>query len=315
MYYVYILVNKKNNQTYIGSTSNLRRRLKEHNNGKEISTKKYMPWTLEYYEAYKTEGLARSREKRLKQHGNAKRELKKRINLNINKSDPVDLSGTIFKKFQSGAGSPSTNSGAGFTLIDLAVSAGILVVILSFVLANFRGVNQNNLKLFTQSIANDIRYTQTMGLAGKMLDDGTYPDGGYGIKMSKCVAEACFYEIFFDLDSNVNLTGENEKIRKEIFLGKNYIDKIYSSTVPIPSAPVPSEPHFTSPDWEVVASDFFVATFVLDQVFIRVEESGDPDESIQHIGVILKNEKSTDYDAYFSISKQTGLISSGILYD
>jgi len=80
MYYVYLLLSKiKTNQIYIGSTNNLDRRLKQHNQGKVFSTKPYLPWNLVYYEAYQNEQLAKLREKRLKHHGNAIRELKKRI--------------------------------------------------------------------------------------------------------------------------------------------------------------------------------------------------------------------------------------------
>ena len=78
MYYVYLLQSLVRDETYIGSTNNLKRRFKEHNSGVEISTKRYMPWKLIYYEAYATEGLARIREKRLKYNGNAIKELKKR---------------------------------------------------------------------------------------------------------------------------------------------------------------------------------------------------------------------------------------------
>ncbi|MEK7478668.1 MAG: GIY-YIG nuclease family protein [Patescibacteria group bacterium] len=81
MYYVYVLKSKLMEEIYIGSTNDLRRRLQEHNDGKEISTKRYAPWTIFYYEAYLTEKLARLREKRLKHNGNAIRELKKRIGL------------------------------------------------------------------------------------------------------------------------------------------------------------------------------------------------------------------------------------------
>ncbi|OGD72230.1 hypothetical protein A3D09_02890 [Candidatus Collierbacteria bacterium RIFCSPHIGHO2_02_FULL_49_10] len=86
MYYVYVLVNDKNNQIYTGSTIDLRKRFSEHNAGKSPSTRRYMPWRLIYYEAYKTEELARSREKKLKYNGNAIRELKKRIGIMSNKN-------------------------------------------------------------------------------------------------------------------------------------------------------------------------------------------------------------------------------------
>ena len=66
---------------YIGSTINLKKRIEEHNNGKETSTKRYKPWYVLYYEAYNEEKLARTREKKLKHHGNALRELKKRAGI------------------------------------------------------------------------------------------------------------------------------------------------------------------------------------------------------------------------------------------
>ena len=79
MYYVYLIKCKKHSETYLGSTNDLRRRLSEHNNGREISTKRYRPWRLVYYEAYRSEKDAREREMKLKSHGNAIRELKKRL--------------------------------------------------------------------------------------------------------------------------------------------------------------------------------------------------------------------------------------------
>jgi len=81
MYYVYILKSQLKNQIYIGSTNNLNKRIKEHNSGKVFSTKPYKPWMLFYYEAYQYEISAKIREKKLKNHGNALRELKKRIAL------------------------------------------------------------------------------------------------------------------------------------------------------------------------------------------------------------------------------------------
>ena len=80
MYYVYLIKSEKRDEIYVGSTNDLKRRLNEHNNGLSISTKRYMPWKLIYYEAYRIEADARNREAGLKNHGNALRELKKRIN-------------------------------------------------------------------------------------------------------------------------------------------------------------------------------------------------------------------------------------------
>lgn len=64
MYYVYVLKGPK--QFYIGSTNNLQRRFKEHNNGKSFSTKNKGSWKLVYYEASNVEADARKREQYLK---------------------------------------------------------------------------------------------------------------------------------------------------------------------------------------------------------------------------------------------------------
>ena len=66
MVFVYILLSQKNNITYTGSTIDLERRIKEHNNGENFSTKKHIPWRLFYKEEYSTLLEARKREKYLK---------------------------------------------------------------------------------------------------------------------------------------------------------------------------------------------------------------------------------------------------------
>ncbi|MCH8888830.1 GIY-YIG nuclease family protein [Patescibacteria group bacterium] len=78
MYYVYLLKNKKDKKMYTGSTNNLRKRLKEHNDKKSTWTKASTPWQLIYYEACLNGDDARSREKYLKS-GTGKRYLNNRI--------------------------------------------------------------------------------------------------------------------------------------------------------------------------------------------------------------------------------------------
>lgn len=79
MYYVYILMSKKDKLLYTGSTNNLRRRFDEHNRGCVPSTKLRSPFTLVYYEAYSSEKDARKREHNLKLRSNAFMQTKKRI--------------------------------------------------------------------------------------------------------------------------------------------------------------------------------------------------------------------------------------------
>lgn len=66
MFYVYAIKSKVDKDLYVGSTNDLRRRFKEHNDGKVFSTKRRGPFELAYYEAYKSEKDARKREHNLK---------------------------------------------------------------------------------------------------------------------------------------------------------------------------------------------------------------------------------------------------------
>lgn len=80
MFYVYLAKSKKvNNWIYIGSTSDLRKKLSMHNSGKVRSTKYYRPLKLIYYEAYISESDARRREHNLKLRANALNQLKRRL--------------------------------------------------------------------------------------------------------------------------------------------------------------------------------------------------------------------------------------------
>jgi putative endonuclease len=63
---VYILESLTNGSLYVGRTKDLRKRLKEHNNGLNFSTKSKMPWKVIFYESYLNINDAIRREKYLK---------------------------------------------------------------------------------------------------------------------------------------------------------------------------------------------------------------------------------------------------------
>lgn len=86
MYYVYILKSEKDENIYTGFTSNLKLRLKEHLEGKVVSTKNRHPLKLVYYEAYFSEKDARKREIYLKSGGKAKNNLKSQIESSLKDS-------------------------------------------------------------------------------------------------------------------------------------------------------------------------------------------------------------------------------------
>ncbi len=66
MYYVYILKSLKDGKLYIGYTTDLRKRFKEHQGGEVISTKPRRPFELIFYEAYKRMKDAKRRERYFK---------------------------------------------------------------------------------------------------------------------------------------------------------------------------------------------------------------------------------------------------------
>ena len=98
MFYCYILQSLKDKTFYIGSTSDLKKRIKQHNNGEVKSTNPYKPFDIIYYEAclnikdaYKREKYLKSRlgknylKKRLKDWINEKTLISKNIpNVDVN---------------------------------------------------------------------------------------------------------------------------------------------------------------------------------------------------------------------------------------
>jgi putative endonuclease len=66
MFYVYILQSLKDKKLYIGFTSNLRKRLIDHNTGGTKSTKLRRPFRLIYYEAHLSKEDAKRRERYFK---------------------------------------------------------------------------------------------------------------------------------------------------------------------------------------------------------------------------------------------------------
>lgn len=84
MCFVYTLLSDKDKYFYTGYTNNLKRRLKEHQEGKVKSTKHRLPIQLVYYEVCINKYDALSREKYLKS-GRGKKYLRNRIKRYIEK--------------------------------------------------------------------------------------------------------------------------------------------------------------------------------------------------------------------------------------
>ena len=68
MFTVYILQSKKNNKYYIGYTTDIQNRLRQHNSGSNKSTKSGIPWKLVKQENFKTKREAWLRERQIKRY-------------------------------------------------------------------------------------------------------------------------------------------------------------------------------------------------------------------------------------------------------
>lgn len=79
MYYTYLLENKNDKSWYIGYSSDLKKRLAQHQSGQgATTTKKKLGWKLIYYEAYINKKDAEGRERFLKS-GSGRKYLKKQL--------------------------------------------------------------------------------------------------------------------------------------------------------------------------------------------------------------------------------------------
>ena len=69
MYFVYFLKSQKHpNQTYVGYTTDVEKRLETHNNGGSPHTAKYKPWELQCFLGFKEKQHALNFETYLKSH-------------------------------------------------------------------------------------------------------------------------------------------------------------------------------------------------------------------------------------------------------
>ena len=62
-FFTYILFSPSFNKHYYGYSSNLQKRLDDHNQGLSTFTKKFIPWELIYFEEFSTKTEAIKREK------------------------------------------------------------------------------------------------------------------------------------------------------------------------------------------------------------------------------------------------------------
>ncbi len=66
LYYTYVLYSLKDGKLYIGSTSDILRRISDHNRGKVKSTRYRVPFNLVHYESFDSKSASLARERELK---------------------------------------------------------------------------------------------------------------------------------------------------------------------------------------------------------------------------------------------------------
>jgi putative endonuclease len=66
MFFVYILEATVTKKYYIGQTGNLEARIKQHNKGKNLYTKAYIPWQLKWWKELESRSEAFKLERKLK---------------------------------------------------------------------------------------------------------------------------------------------------------------------------------------------------------------------------------------------------------
>jgi len=85
MYYVYILYSSLVGKFYIGSTSDIEKRIHYHKSGRSFYTRNKGPWYLVYSEEFQTRQQAIAREKEIKAWKSSKRIIDE---LSINLKNP-----------------------------------------------------------------------------------------------------------------------------------------------------------------------------------------------------------------------------------
>ena len=83
-YFVYLLISKTNKKiiSYVGFTSNIKKRIKLHNSGKGAKFTRGRKWILAYKKCYKSKSLALKNEYLLKKNYKKRYEIKKKFTLN-----------------------------------------------------------------------------------------------------------------------------------------------------------------------------------------------------------------------------------------
>jgi prepilin-type N-terminal cleavage/methylation domain-containing protein len=98
----------------------------------------------------------------------------------------------------------------GFTLMEVVVSIGIMALLLSLFLVNYRvGSRGSELVLAAQNALSDMRLVQNNSL-GSVRYNGQVPLGGWGVHFDTSASNNRRYIVFADIDGDHNYDGAGE---------------------------------------------------------------------------------------------------------
>ena len=195
----------------------------------------------------------------------------------------------------------------GFTLIDMLVAAGIIAIVATFVLANFRQTNRNNLPFALQQVAGGLVEVQTLGFAGRLFSptDLTYPAGGYGALFQDDSGQAVSRYTVFGDTAPIDGTGPTIANGSRTILSGNKIVGVYFTEAASPPAPFGF-------GWVAVPGSSASVVFNQGETAAYFAGEREPDPDATHLGLKLENQASGQA-GYILVSLQTGLITSGLL--
>ncbi len=201
---------------------------------------------------------------------------------------------------------------SGFTLIDLLVSAAVMVIIFSFVLANFRaGAKSGEIDVALKQVISGIGLVRNLTLGGQTVNnpipppDQIFPPGGYGIHFAKNPSQFILFNLTvggssYEAGDGVILANGLKKFDDVDFIqfcGANSI------------ASLPCE----SPDWKDLkhgGDDYLEISFPAAGEFSA--SYPDIDKDYDYVGGIIQHKK-TGRQAYFYFSLVSGLMSGDLL--
>ena len=191
----------------------------------------------------------------------------------------------------------------GFTAIELLVSATILIVIFSFVLANFRaGQYSGELDIITRQVIDGVSTVRIMTLGGQVTPAGIFPAGGYGVSFD--INNRNRFVLFADLGPTPNgIYDPGEEIPNGIVQFSNVylIDLCVSSEDVVDSLPC----QFS--DWTNIVSNRLDIIFPRPGLVTASDGLNPLPVASQFVGGVIKHQK-TGRQAYFYVSLFSGLI-------